>query len=384
MNITFKELIDEDFEKGLLLEGIKYPTKIQAESIPKILEGKDCVLSSETGSGKTLAYMLPIFKKINTDIKKPQVIVITPTHELASQVYKQSNSIIKNCNKEINMALIVGGANIKRQIEKLKEKPNIIVGSMGRILELIRLKKISGHYVKTIVVDEADRMLDEANIKSLEAIVKTTLKDRQIIMVSATILDKDLEKSNLIMNSPEIIKTNNEVQKLPADIEHMYFVAERRDKIDIIRKIVNSAKINKGIVFINDPQEVEMLAKRLNYHNIKSVMLHGTSDAKVRRASLESFRDGTSKILVASDIAARGLDIKDATHVINFDVPEEGAFYLHRAGRVGRMGKKGYCITIAQKNEIKFLRKFQKEYSIDIKEKDLYKGEIIDKVNLEK
>jgi len=344
--------------------------------MPVILSGKDCILSSETGSGKTLAYLLPILQKIDATSKNVQALIIAPTHELATQVFKQTEILNKNCDKQVRTALIVGGANIKKQIEKLKEKPNIIIGSMGRILELIRLKKITGHYIKTIVVDEADRMLDDTNIQDLESIIKTTLKDRNIIMVSASMLEKDIDKAKKIMNSPEIVQANTP-EELPSSIEHMFFIAERRDKIDIIRKLMHADKVAKCILFINDPDEVDNLSKRLNYHALKSVVLHGIKKSEERKASLQSFKNGTSRILVASDIAARGLDIQGATHVINFDVPEEGVFYLHRAGRVGRMGNKGYSITIIEKRERNFITKLESKFKIKIEEKVMRKGEII-------
>ena len=235
------------------------------------------------------------------------------------------------------------------------------------------MKKMTGHYVKTIVLDEADRMVDPHNIDSAREVIKTTLKDRQIVMFSASIDENTKKIAKEIMNSPEIIQVNH---SLPDKIEHMYFVSEKRDKIELLRKIVHSVGIKKAIVFLNSPTEIENMTKRLNYHSIKAVALHGESMKKERRQALLDFKTGAATLLVASDIAARGLDIKDLTHVINLDVPEQPTFYLHRAGRVGRMGGKGICITIAEDYNVKFIRKYENTFGITITQKQITYGEI--------
>ena len=179
--------ISEALEKGLNDMNIVVPTAIQQEVIPAILKGTDVIARSETGSGKTFAYLLPLFEKIDVALKKTQVIILTPTHELAAQVQKQIELLSKFSNMEIKSALIIGSASMTRQIEKLKQKPHIVVGSAGRILDLIQKRKISAHTVQTIVLDEGDRLLDELNINAVKAVIKTTLKQRQLVVLSATI-----------------------------------------------------------------------------------------------------------------------------------------------------------------------------------------------------
>lgn len=369
----FTGLLDETFTEALKKQDIFEPTEIQSLVIPKILEKKDVVFSSQTGSGKTLAYLLPIYKTIDMSIKSPQVFILTPTQELASQVFNQAKILSKNMNSAIQAVLLIGNANMKRQIETLKQKPQIIIGSSGRILEIIRLKKLTGHYVKTIVIDEADRMFDELNLASVLAIVKTTLKDRQLILASASINASTLEIAKDILKSPEIISTSK-LLNLPENIENIYFVCERRDKIDLVRKIVHSANILKALIFVNNKNRIEEVTTVLNYHGIKSVALHGQAFKSERKTALEDFRTGKATLLVASDIAARGLDIKGLTHIINIDVPEEVVFYLHRAGRTGRMGEKGVAITLATENEVKYLSKIEKKLNVKFQKKTISHG----------
>lgn len=373
MDLNFTQLLDETFTEVLNKQDIFEPTEIQSLVIPKILEKKDVVFSSQTGSGKTLAYLLPIYKMIDVSIKSPQVFILTPTQELASQVYNQAKFLSKNMNNDVQSALLIGNANMKRQIEGLKQKPQIIIGSPGRILEIIRLKKLTGHYVKTIVIDEADRMFDDLNVSSVLGIIKTTLKDRQLILASASINNSTLESAKDILKTPEIISANKLIN-LPSNIENIYFVCERRDKVNLVRKIIHSSNILKALVFVNNKDRIEEVTTILNYHSIKSVALHGQAFKSERKTALEDFRTGKVTLLVASDIAARGLDIKGLTHIINIDVPEEPAFYLHRAGRTGRMGEKGVAITLATENEAKNLLKLEKKLKIKFHKKTISHG----------
>ena len=212
-----KSGINIELIKGLEKQGITTPTEIQSIIVNPFMEGKDIVGMSYTGSGKTLAYLLPLFMKVDTSLRSTQAIVLTPTHELAVQVYKQAELLAKNSEVDVKTALIIGGANIQRQIDKLKEKPQIVIGSAGRIHDLIKKRKIQAHTVKTIVIDEADRMIDDLNISGVEAVVKTTLKDRQIVMLSASITDKASKKAISLMKEPVFLNASKE-EKLPENI----------------------------------------------------------------------------------------------------------------------------------------------------------------------
>ena len=377
MEDNFKSLnIDENIINALRLQGIKEPTPIQSKAIPVCLENKDVVAESETGSGKTLAYVLPIFKKVEASKRENQVIILTPTHELAVQVHKVIDKLSKDSNMGITSMTIIGNVNIKRQVEKLKEKPHIIIGSSGRILELIKMKKIAAHTVKTIIIDECDKLLDENNEKMTKAVIKTTLRERQVLCFSATVTDEVLKFSKENMKEPVVLK---EEQKSIANknIEHMYFVCERRDKILMIRKLIASLQPKKAIGFINNSNGINVIADKLRYHGIKAEGISGENFKAERKKSMDAFIQGKSNVLVSSDLTSRGLDIRGVTHIINLDIPENEMDYIHRAGRCGRGQNSGVCASIITENEKPMITKIKNKFSIDIDLKELYFGNVV-------
>jgi superfamily II DNA/RNA helicase len=297
-------------------------------------------------------------------------------NELAIQVERVIETLSKNSELRVTSTPIIGNVNIVRQIDKLKEKPHIIVGSPGRILELIKKRKITAHTIKTIVIDEADRLLDENNIGNVKAVVKSTLKERQIMLFSATMPQSTVNTAMEMMKEPEIIKSV-EKQKVNEDISHMYFTAEQRDKIEVLRKLVASINPERALVFINKSDEIEITTAKLQYHGLKADGIHGTSVKSERKKALEDFRAGRINLLVASDIAARGLDIKGVTHIFNLDLTEEPKGYLHRAGRTGRAGESGTCISIITEREKELIEKYEKVLHIKIEPKVIFKGKIL-------
>jgi len=363
---------------GLKKEGITEPTDIQEKVIPLALENKDIIGQSQTGSGKTLAYLLPIFQRIQADKREMQAIILAPTHELVMQIDKVIKSLSENSDVAVTSAAIIGDVNIKRQVEKLREKPHIIVGSTGRIFELIKMKKISAHTIKTIVIDEGDRLLDDKNIAVVKDIIKTTLRDRQLMVFSATIDEKVLNIAKDLMKTPEVIKVEEKLQVNP-NISHMYITCEQRDKMEILRKLIAAEKPKKAIVFINKGMETEITTSKLQYHHIKAYGIYGSAEKEERKKAMEDFRNGKLQILVASDIAARGIDVKDVTHIINLDLPVEAKDYLHRVGRTGRADQKGKAISIVTDKETNAVRKYEKSFGIEIKEKVLFNGKLVDK-----
>lgn len=368
---------------GLGKAGIDAPTGIQTKVIPVSLLGKDIIGQSATGTGKTLAYLLPLFQKIDTSKREMQVMILAPTHELAIQIQRQIEMLSKNSGFPVTSTPIIGNVNIARQIEKLKEKPHIIVGSSGRILELIQKRKITSQTIKTIVIDEADRLLDDKNVDSVKAVLKTTLKERQIMLFSATITPKTLEIAKGIMHEPEVITVTEEFGDRP-DISHMYFVAEQRDKIEVVRKMVRLVNAERALVFINKSDDIEETTEKLVYHGLKAAGIHGSSVKGDRKKSLEDFRKGKIQLLVASDVAARGLDIVDVDYVFNLDMPEDPQVYLHRVGRTGRAGKSGIAISIVTKQEVALIHKYEKMLKLNIAAKQMDHGKIFDKGNVGK
>jgi superfamily II DNA/RNA helicase len=339
------------------------------------MKGEDVIAKSETGSGKTLAYLLPIFMRVDTKLRSTQAIIITPTHELAVQVNKQAQILAENAGVDVRSALIIGGASLTRQLDKLKEKPQIVIGSAGRILDLIKKKKIQAHTCKIIVVDEADRMLDNLNINDVKAVIKTTLAtQRQIVLLSASINEETKKAAAKIMSEPKVVEKEKGI--LPENIEHYYILAEARDKIVVLRKIMAGLKPEHVIVFINNPNNIDTMVEKLNFHGLKADGIYGTAHKNERKNAMDSFREGRINILVASDIGARGLDFDGVEIVVNLDISEEPVYYQHRAGRTGRNGAGGMVISVVTDFEKKWLNRYEREFDIKFTEKIMSYGKL--------
>lgn len=362
MNILFDSLnLNPSLVTALKKENITIPTEIQRLVIPKAMENQDLIVQSETGTGKTLAYLLPLFQKINTNGKEMQAIILTPTHELAIQILRQIERLSQNSELKATATPVIGNVNIDRQIEKLKEKPHIIVGSPGRILELIRKKKISAHTVKTIILDEADRLIDENNLEVVSAVIKSTLKERQLMLFSATMPQDTIARALTIMKEPRVIKAEENIS-VPASIQHLYFFAEQRDKIEVLRKLVRIMNPQKAIVFVSHGDEIEIMAEKLKYHGISAEGIHGANIKADRKKTMDDFRSGKLQLLIASDLAARGLHIEGITHIFNLDISEDPKVYLHRAGRTGRNGNTGTAVSVITSRELPLVGMYEKKF----------------------
>ena len=380
MSESFETLgLSESLVAGLGIAGIQVPTAVQSQVIPLALLGRDIIGQSATGTGKTLAFLLPIFQRVDTSKRETQVIIMAPTHELAIQTLRQVELLAKNSGLPVTSTSIIGNVNIARQIDKLKDKPHILVGSSGRILELIQKKKITSQTVKTIVLDEADRLLDDNNMDTVKAVIKTTLKERQIMLFSATITPETLEQAKKIMQNPEILTIEGQIGDMP-DITHLYFLAEQRDKIEMLRKVVALINNERVLIFINKSEEIETTVAKLEYHGLKVAGIYGSAFKGDRKKSLDDFRKGKIQLLVASDVAARGLDITGVNYVFNLDIPEDPQVYLHRIGRTGRAGKSGIAMNIITKTELALVNKYEKLLKIKIVPKYMANGKILDTV----
>ncbi|GAA0070565.1 DEAD/DEAH box helicase [Clostridium sardiniense] len=375
---TFKELnLNDNIIAGLEKQGITTPTEIQSLTIPEILDNKDVIGEAHTGSGKTLAFLAPLFEKIDTSKKELQVLILAPTRELVMQIEKQSKLLAENSEMPINTVPIIGDVNMDKQIKNLKGlKPNIIVGTPGRVLDLIRKKKIKAHTIKTIVLDEGDNLLDNTHARTIQDIIKTTMRDRQLLIFSATISSKAMPIAKDLMKDPIIFK-NEKKASLNPNIEHMYIEVEERDKAEVLRKLIAAVNPSKAIVFINRGFDVEMIADKLNYHNKNAFAMHKRITKEQRQQALEKFRNGNINILVSSDISARGLDIQDITHIINLDFPANANEYLHRAGRTARGNAHGTTISLVTKKEFPALRIYEREFNIKLNKKQLSHGELV-------
>lgn len=375
MSNSFNDLnLNANIIEGLKKQGITIPTAIQASSILPALENKDIIGEAFTGSGKTLAYLIPLFHKIDTTKREMQGIILAPTHELAIQIEEQIRLLAENSKIPVTSLSIIGDVNINNQIKKLKEiKPHIIVGSTGRILDLIRKKKITAHTIKTIVIDEGDNLLDPKRVNITKDIIKTTMKDRQLMVFSASIKPETLEVAKFLMKEPEILKPEEKPAMNP-NIEHMFVVCDRRDKFETLRKILVAVKPEKAIIFVNDNEDIELTSVKLNYHSKDCFAMSGKISKEDRKLAIESFRNGKIKILVSSDVTARGLDVEDITHVFHLDLPLKFNEYLHRSGRTARGNAHGTSICIATIKQLNIIKKYEKEFNIKFKEKKVFGG----------
>lgn len=375
--MNFNELgLQKPIINGLNKQKITEPTKVQEAVIGKILSNKDLIVQSETGSGKTLAYLVPLYEKMFSAEKGMKALILVPTHELAMQVHRQIQLLSKNSGIDITSATIFGDVTITRQIDKLKEKPQIIIGTTGRILELIKKRKITAHTIQTIIVDEADKMLDKNNIEGVKAVIKCCMRDTQLLLFSASISKATISEAEKLAKDPEIIKTT-ESFAIPKNITHYYFEAEKRDKIELLRKLARSIKPSKAIVFINNVSDIEEATQKLQYHQFRAECIHGSNIKLDRKKVIDDFKTGKLQFLIATDIAARGLHFEGVSTVFHLSIPEDPMDYLHRAGRAGRGMEKGLSVSIVTKEELTRIKSYQKAFGINILPKKMYQGKIV-------
>ncbi len=360
--------------KGLASEGITKPTPVQAQSAEVLAAGKDAFINSETGTGKTLAYLLPLLGKIELEAAALQMIVIAPTHELAVQVHNQIQQLAQHSDLAIRSQLLIGETPLKRQIEKLKKKPQVVVGSPGRVLDLIKARKLKVHNVKSIVIDEIDRLLVGETLETIKAIVKSTLKERQLIFVSATDQKEFLREATSL--AANLVKINAKAQQINPDIKHLYVVEEERKKIDLLRKLISAIKPERAIVFVHKNERVDVLTEKLEHHKLKVSQIHKECTKLERKKALDDFRSGRSTVLISSDISSRGLDIKNVTHIFNLDIPSKNEDYVHRVGRTGRAGTKGFAISLTTPQQVNLIQKHARKLNINISEGFLKNGEM--------
>lgn len=352
---------------------ISEPTKVQAKVIPVLLEEKNLVFQSETGTGKTFAYLLPLLSNLqklteseNKNEKHVRIIICAPTFELASQIKSACQSI-----SDVKTALFIGGSPIKRQTETLKEKPEVVIGTPARLVELIHLKKLKTQYVKAIVFDEADRLVKkELHEESLS--LKNLMPERtQIIACTAT-----------VDNSTRKFFSDSQVEILPKEdiltknITHWAIYAETRDKIEMLRKFLAAENPAKALVFTSRADQVENIYSKLRYKKIDCSCLHAKTDKQARKAAIDRFRSGKNKILITSDLAARGLDISGISHVIQMDLPHDSDFFVHRSGRTARAGKTGINVLIGDEYEMRQFALLEKKLGIIVYPKEIRDGKI--------
>jgi superfamily II DNA/RNA helicase len=336
-------------QESLLRMNLKTMTPIQSKTIPMILEGKDIIGSAQTGTGKTIAFLIPVLEKILKSEQKEQALILTPTRELAAQVQAVIEDLTLKI-KTINSVLLVGGAPIFKQMHKLKQNPNIIVGTPGRINDLINRKKLDLKNANTLVIDESDRMLDMGFSIQLDQIIGFLPKERQTLMFSATFSPAILNLSKKYLQNPQkitVTSSNTVTSKIKQDIKYTNNSTKYND-------LSNELDMREGsiIVFVNTKISAENLSKKLLQNNHSVSTLHGDVIHRKREKVIKNFRAKNFRIMIATDIASRGLDIPHVEHVINYDLPMSHEDYIHRIGRTGRADARGSALNLLLPNDI--------------------------------
>jgi len=327
-------------QKNIVDRGYIIPTPIQDQAIPKVLEGYDVVGTANTGTGKTAAFLIPLLNKVNMN-RKSKVLIIAPTRELAVQIDTELKSF--SSGLEIYSAICIGGISIRGQIKELRRNPNFVIGTPGRLLDLENQRKINFNTFDSIVLDEVDRMLDMGFIHDITKIIAKFPKERQSLFFSATLGTKVKEVMKKFVTNPVIIsvKTAETCDNVHQEVIEL----NGRNKLDILLQVLENEEVSKSLIFMRTKHSANKLHKKLVDLGYKTAVLHGNKSQNYRQRSLNNFGIGKANILVATDVASRGIDVDDISHVINYDMPDCYKVYIHRIGRTGRADKKGVAIT---------------------------------------
>ena len=348
------------------------PSAIQEKVYKPLKTGKDVVGISPTGTGKTVAYTLPTLEQVEPKAGL-QVVILTPSQELSIQV----GEVVQEWASQIglNTQTIIGGANLKRQIDKLKEKPEIIVGTPGRIFEISETKKLKLHAVKTVILDEADQLLQQEQLATVRKLVNKMPGQRQMGFFSATSneLMQDLAKW---FNVEPLWIDATEEDRSKGEVLHAYIETPTRKRVETLRRLTHMRDF-RGLVFVNNVANLTLAFEKLTYEGISVAVLHGEKYKTERRQALQQFRDGKIKLLLTTDVGSRGLDIQDLPYVIQYDVPQTKESYIHRSGRTARMGKTGTVLTLVNERELREFKKLISSLEITLTPVYLYGGDIV-------
>ncbi len=352
MSKTFQELgIAPQYLKGLEELGIISPTRVQEEAIPFLLEkGSDLIVQAQTGTGKTAAFGLPLLTKINPQLPEIQALVLAPTRELAKQIAKQLFRFTKHTEKIFTEALC-GGEDMDRQINALKRPTHIVVATPGRLMDLFKRKALTLASVKYVVLDEADEMLSMGFKKELEQILALTRDRRSTWLFSATIPDGIQGLIKEYMSTQAQTLKIDRAHIVNRDISHRYIACARDEKVDIIASFLTKQLDNRGIIFCRTRAGAIELAKQLTLRNFPIDLIHGDLMQKERDKAMRAFKKNRAQFLIATDVAARGIDIDSLSFVIHHQLPEQIEYYTHRSGRTGRAGKKGISLVLIDPRE---------------------------------
>ena len=377
MTQTFAQFGFKPFIDAALKEiGFKEPTEVQARLIPLILKRRSVVGQSQTGSGKTHTFLLPIFQTIDPELTEVQAVITTPSRELAYQIYDAAKQIAKHSEKEILVHNYVGGTDKQRQIEKLEHRqPQIVIGTPGRVLDLMKSQARDVHNASVLVVDEADMTLDLGFLKETDAIASAMPKELQMMVFSATIPDKLKPFLRKYMTDPivEVVENKNVISPT---IDNWLISTKGRDRNQLIYQLLTMGQPYLALVFANTKERVDDLTRYLRSQGLRVAKIHGGIPPRERKRTMREIQNMEYQFVVATDLAARGIDIEGVSQVINDDIPEDLEFFIHRVGRTGRNGMEGTAITLYAPSEDKMIAELE-NLGISFEEKKLSNGELV-------
>lgn len=379
--ITFEELgLSEDILQALTDKGFKHPTPVQAQTIPLLLKGeKDIIGQAKTGTGKTAAFGLPILEKITPGKRKVQAIIVAPTRELANQVAVEMESM--TAGRDLRILPVYGGQGMTTQLRQLKAGVDIVVATPGRAIDHLKRKTLVLDEVEFVVLDEADEMLNMGFIEDIEEILTYCNEDRRMLLFSATMPKRIQKLAEKFMGDYNIVRIKSETESADT-VEQVYYSVYDKDKLRALRRLLDTEPEFYALVFCRTRAGSDRLAEKLNSMGFDVEALHGEVSQAQRERILAKFKKGHTNILVATDVAARGIDINDLTHVINFDLPDNPEQYVHRIGRTGRAGKKGKAISFVAPRDRNKLRQIMRMTKADVNKKTFLSGQ--DVIDLKK
>ncbi|NCB93523.1 MAG: DEAD/DEAH box helicase [Clostridia bacterium] len=356
--LNFNELpLLPELQRAVHTMGFTKATPIQAESIPYILDGRDVIGYAQTGTGKTAAFGLPLLQKVNPEIKKLQAIVLCPTRELAIQAANEIRNLGKYMHA-IKVLPIYGGQDIRQQIRSLKSGVQVVIGTPGRVMDHIRRRTMKMGELQTVVLDEADEMLNMGFRDDIETILEGVPKEHQTVLFSATMPRPILEITKRFQNNAKLVKVTRQELVVP-NIEQFYYEVRPNTKEQVLERLLGMYTPKRSVVFCNTKRQVDSLVESMKANGYTAAGLHGDLKQAQRDRVMKAFRTGRTSVLVATDVAARGIDVDDIEAVFNYDLPLDDEYYVHRIGRTGRAGKEGRSFTFVNRRELRKLKEIQ-------------------------
>jgi len=387
-NLKFEELgLSPEINRAIKEMGFEEATAIQSMSIPFLIKGRDVTGQAQTGTGKTAAFGIPMLETVITKDKKPQSMVLCPTRELAVQVAEELKRLAKY-KRDINILPVYGGQPIDRQIHALRRGVQIVIGTPGRVMDHLERGTLNLGSIKMVVLDEADEMLDMGFREDIELILKSVPRERQTVFFSATMPKQFMELTKKFQKNPQFVKVVHEKLTVPG-IEQIYYEVKENQKLEMMTRVIDYYDLQLALIFCNTKRKVDELVGHLQARGYSADAIHGDMNQGQRDRVMGKFRNGTVEMLVATDVAARGIDVEGIEAVFNYDVPQDEEYYVHRIGRTGRAGKTGLAFTFVSGREIYKIRDIQKFSGVAIKRKtvptskdveDIRTNQLLDKV----